>query len=114
MRLLEKYNWPGNVRELENAVLHAVSLSDNTIYPEHLPVRIREFEFIADGSRADIDRVEQDGDWQTLADMEAEYVIKVLRSTGNNKQAASRILNIDRKTLSRIANRHGSADNGQP
>jgi DNA-binding NtrC family response regulator len=114
MRLLEKYNWPGNVRELENAVLHAVSLSDNTIYPEHLPVRIRDFEFIADGSRADIDRAEQNGDWLTLAEMEAEYVIKVLRSTGNNKQAASRILNIDRKTLSRIANRHGSADNGQP
>jgi DNA-binding NtrC family response regulator len=104
--LLENYDWPGNVRELENAVLHAVSLSDDTIYPEHLPMRIRESR-----PNPNIGSLSLNGDsediqtWVTLAEMEADYVAKVLKHTGNNKQAAARILNIDRKTLTRIATR---------
>jgi len=105
--LLENYDWPGNVRELENAVLHAASLSDQNIYPDHLPVRIRESSRDA-GSFALKDESDDPQKWVTLAEMEAEYVAKVLRHTGNNKQAASRLLNIDRKTLTRIANRTGS------
>ncbi|MFN2393743.1 MAG: sigma 54-interacting transcriptional regulator, partial [Pyrinomonadaceae bacterium] len=31
---LNKYEWQGNVRELENAVLRAVSMCDDIIYPE--------------------------------------------------------------------------------
>jgi DNA-binding NtrC family response regulator len=104
--LLERYDWPGNVRELENAVLHAISLSDSIIYPEHLPARIREFARSTDGTGAVHENSTGAQErWLTLAEMEAEYVAKVLEFTGNNKQAASRILNIDRKTLSRIANR---------
>ncbi|MCA1625630.1 MAG: helix-turn-helix domain-containing protein [Acidobacteria bacterium] len=40
--------------------------------------------------------------------MEAKYVAQVLSSTGGNKQAAARILNIDRKTLTRIVNQSKS------
>jgi DNA-binding NtrC family response regulator len=104
--LMENYEWPGNVRELENAVLHAVSLSDDTIYPEHLPLRLRESR-----PNRNIGSLSLNGDaediqnWVTLAEMEADYVAKVLNHTGNNKQAAARILNIDRKTLTRIASR---------
>src|SRR5213594_1508127 len=106
VEMLERYDWPGNVRELENAVLHAVSLSDNLICPEHLPVRIRQFQPVRNG-RSEVTDISTIGDqqWMTLAEMEADYVVRVLESTGNNKQAASRILNIDRKTLSRIATR---------
>jgi DNA-binding NtrC family response regulator len=109
--LLENYDWPGNVRELENAILRAASLSDETIYPDHLPARIRE-------SSRDIASLmtPEEGEsiqkWGTLAEMETEYVAKVLKHTGNNKQAASRILNIDRKTLTRIANRIAPAGDG--
>lgn len=108
---LERYDWPGNVRELENAVLHAVSLSDNLIYPEHLPARIREFQ-LGSNNRTDSSDAVSNGEqrWSTLAEMETDYVTKVLESTGNNKQAASRILNIDRKTLSRIAGRSANSD----
>ena len=60
------------------------------------------------GSFALKDESDDPQKWVTLAEMEAEYVAKVLRHTGNNKQAASRLLNIDRKTLTRIANRTGS------
>ena len=109
--LLENYEWPGNVRELENAVLHAVSLSDDTIYPEHLPLRISESR-----PNPNIGSLSLNGDgddiqkWVTLAEVEADYVAKVLKHTGNNKQAAARILNIDRKTLTRIATRIPNRD----
>lgn len=103
--ILQQYDWPGNIRELENAVLHAISLSDDIIYPEHLPARVR---FSGDAASPEADapkRTGADQKWLTLADMEQKYVSKVLAQAGGNKQAASRILNIDRKTLARIINR---------
>ncbi len=41
--ILESYNWPGNVRELSNAMEEAVSSAQNesTLFPIHLPPRIR-------------------------------------------------------------------------
>jgi ActR/RegA family two-component response regulator len=92
-------------------MLHAISLSDGTIYPEHLPKKIRDVQDASNGSGAVGDlTVNEDERWMTLAEMETNYVLKVLKSTGNNKQAASRILNIDRKTLSRIAGRSPSSE----
>lgn len=106
MEMLQSYQWPGNIRELENAVLHAVSLSDDIIYPEHLPARIQsggELPPADSGKRAEA--AEHETQLLPLAEMEQNYVEQVLAHTGGNKQAASRILNIDRKTLSRIINR---------
>ncbi len=102
--LLQGYHWEGNVRELENAILHAVSLADDIVNPEHLPARIRDFrKAAAFPSAAGAEIVENDGKgWKTLAEKETEYANKVLDHTGGNKQAAARLLNIDRKTLSRI------------
>lgn len=109
--VLQNYEWPGNIRELENAVLHAVSLSDDIIYPEHLPKRV--IGGIGAGSNVDPDvgndlltdgsRVQEK--FLPLAEMERAYVSKVLAHSGGNKQAASRILEIDRKTLARIVGR---------
>ncbi len=107
LNLFEKYNWQGNVRELENAVLHAVSLCDEVIYPEHLPLRIQMFE--KDSTALTELRVDAtpsaNEKWQTLAEMEEKYVSQVLAATDGNKQAAARLLNIDRKTLTRILKR---------
>lgn len=44
--------------------------------------------------------------WPPLADIERVYVAQVLRHTRGNKQAAARILNVDRKTLDRMIKRH--------
>jgi DNA-binding NtrC family response regulator len=107
MEMLINYEWRGNIRELENAVLHAVSMSDDIIYPENLPLRIRNFSDCQttpteiNESSASVKRP-----WQTLAEVEATYIAEVLSSTGGNKQAAARILDINRKTLTRNLNRN--------
>jgi DNA-binding NtrC family response regulator len=105
---LTSYGWPGNVRELENAVLHAISLSDGEIHPEHLPVRIRGLESAGvashDGMPVPANTPHADS-FLSLAEMEEQYVVRVLEHTGGNKQAAARLLNIDRKTLGRIIDR---------
>ena len=109
LEMLKKYNWQGNVRELENAVLHAVSLSDEVVYPEHLPTRIQNFSKSAQADeiteQTGVAPQKEDGKWLSLAEMEEKYVAQVLAHTGGNKQAAARLLDIDRKTLTRIINR---------
>jgi two-component system response regulator AtoC len=108
LEAMQNYDWPGNIRELENAVLHAVSLGDDIIYPEHLPVRV------LSGSTSETwagqpDTKASGHEWLELAEMEQRYVEQVLAHSGGNKQAASRILNIDRKTLARIVARKRSS-----
>lgn len=109
LEMLKKYSWQGNIRELENAVLHAVSLSDDVVYPEHLPARIRYFNEVLSAQLTETPeeskQQKRDDEWLSLAEMEEKYVAQVLSHTGGNKQAAARLLNIDRKTLTRIINR---------
>lgn len=45
-------------------------------------------------------------DWVTLSEIEGRYVARVLEHTRGNKQAAARLLSIDRKTLDRMIKRH--------
>ena len=45
-------------------------------------------------------------DWVTLAEIEGRYVARVLEHTRGNKQAAARVLSVDRKTLDRMIKRH--------
>lgn len=106
MDMLITYEWRGNVRELENAVLHAVSMSDDIIYPENLPLRIRNYgDCQTPPTETARPSASANRHWQTLAEVEANYIAEVLSSTGGNKQAAARILDINRKTLTRTMNR---------
>ena len=41
-----------------------------------------------------------------LSTVEGRYVVRVLSHTGGNKQAAARVLEVDRKTLDRMIKRH--------
>ena len=112
LSMLQKYHWSGNIRELEYAVLHAASVSDNIIYPEHLPARVTYFNENAAVSSEPLPTATQrgDGEWLPLADVEKNYVAEVLAHTGGNKQAAARLLRIDRKTLARILKRNDTEE----
>ena len=109
LEVLEKYPWPGNIRELENAVVRAAAMCDGTIRPQDLPERVRDYreenvdvaenQTVSDSEQA----VEE---WPSLAEIEGRYVAKVLAHTGGNKQAAARLLGVDRKTLDRMIKRH--------
>jgi DNA-binding NtrC family response regulator len=116
IQILEGYNWPGNIRELENAVVRAAALCDQVVTPEDLPERIRNFHHLPSDSGAKTRtpaRAEED--WPSLAELEGRYVKRVLAHTGGNKQAAARILGVDRKTLQRMLKRHTqNSDNDAP
>ena len=45
-------------------------------------------------------------EWVPLSEIEGRYVEQVLKHTGGNKQAAARVLAVDRKTLDRMIKRH--------
>ncbi|HEU4509367.1 MAG TPA: sigma-54 dependent transcriptional regulator [Pyrinomonadaceae bacterium] len=96
LTLLTRYNWPGNLRELEQAVVCAVSICEETVQVKDLPQRVRAAE--GNGSAGE--------EWVTLSKIEGRYVARVLEHTRGNKQAAARVLAIDRKTLDRMIKRH--------
>ncbi|MDQ3744340.1 MAG: helix-turn-helix domain-containing protein, partial [Acidobacteriota bacterium] len=43
----------------------------------------------------------------SLSELEGRHIARVLAHTGGNKQAAARLLGIDRTTLQRMIKRHG-------
>jgi len=116
LQLLEQYPWPGNIRELENAVVRAAAMCDGTIRIPDLPERVREYrpEMTA-GVDLTVRPAEKNSgggreplvtDWVPLSEVEARYVAQVLEHTRGNKQAAARLLGVDRKTLDRMIKRH--------
>jgi transcriptional regulator with GAF, ATPase, and Fis domain len=110
LQLLEQYAWPGNIRELENAVVRAVALCDRIVRPEDLPERIRNCRNetplqTAQETNAPRESV-ADEELLPLAVVERRHVERVLARTGGNKQAAARLLGIDRTTLQRMVKRH--------
>ena len=127
LELLESYAWPGNIRELENAVVRAAALCEHTVRPEDLPERIRragdmlrhqqpttaahapsrqESAARADEAPGRFAREGGADEWVTLSEVEGHYVRRVLEHTRGNKQAAARLLGVDRKTLQRMIQRH--------
>lgn len=113
LTLLERYNWPGNIRELENTVVHAVAMCDGAILPKDLPQNVREYSgrIMEEENGNSIEETmngvdEANEEWVPLSEIEGRYVAKVLGHTRGNKQAAARVLRVDRKTLDRMIKRH--------
>jgi len=93
---LMEYPWPGNVRELENAIEHAVSMArKETITVEDLPP------FLTEGESSEALLAQAAQKQYTAAELEREYIKKILDYTRGNKVRAAEILGMDRKTLYR-------------
>jgi DNA-binding NtrC family response regulator len=115
VQMIEDYAWPGNIRELENAIVRAAALCDQIVRPEDLPERIRNFfseNAPAQVSAAAPTQEGRDEGLLTLAELERRHVERVLAHTGGNKQAASRILGVDRTTLQRMVKRYNLESSG--
>jgi DNA-binding NtrC family response regulator len=88
LAVLRNYYWPGNVRELQNVVQRLIVMAEgNAIDVPDLPSLMR-FSALPSG-----------GLKRTLAEVEADYIKRVLASVDGNKTIAAEILGIDRKTL---------------
>jgi DNA-binding NtrC family response regulator len=112
IQLLERYDWPGNIRELENAIVRAAALCDQSIRPEDLPERVRNFsqtpviEPAPQAQQSDGKPEDEEEVLLSLAEVESRHIFRVLAHTGGNKQAAARVLGIDRTTLQRKLERY--------
>jgi len=90
LALLVEYEFPGNVRELANTIERAVIVSaGKRIEADDLPESIR--------VAVRVQRRREKP--QSLAEVEAEYVVEILAAAKGNKTEAARILGISRKNL---------------
>lgn len=97
---LARYSWPGNVRELEHVIERAIALTPYPIItPEDLPETIRTAP-IQDQARA--------RGWDTLQNMEKNYILRVLEAHDQDQDKAAAILGIHRKTLFRKLRQYGN------
>ncbi|MDD2490617.1 MAG: sigma-54 dependent transcriptional regulator [Bacteroidales bacterium] len=93
IEMLQNHHWPGNVRELENTIMQAIVMSKNDVLEvENIKINPR----VVEGSeRETLDNAPL----RSLAEIEKDYIKRVLNEVKWNKIEASRILEITRPTL---------------
>jgi formate hydrogenlyase transcriptional activator len=94
MNALVNWPWPGNVRELENFIERSVILSQGSALRAPL-TELRSEAVEASGG--------------TLAEMEREYIIRILRETNGVISAAAARLGMPRTTLNAMMRKLGIA-----
>jgi len=99
LALLTAYAWPGNVRELEHAIERAVILTQNpTLLAGDLPP---ELQAPAGGKPV------QDAQVLPLREVERRHLLFALERAKGNRKRAAEWLGVTRRTLYRMAARHG-------
>jgi two-component system, NtrC family, response regulator AtoC len=93
--MLLAYHWPGNVRELMNVLERGIALCQGELIAEDdLPPQVRDHR-PSDFLGAAVARR------MTLAELEREFIERVLEDEAGNKTRAAQRLGLDRKTLYR-------------
>jgi DNA-binding NtrC family response regulator len=101
---LVEYSWPGNIRQLRSVIERAVAFSDHPeISLDDLPEDIRHAAQSATLTHSAGERK------LTLAQVEREYILEVLRRSGGNKSQAAEWLDVPRRTLYRRLEEYGVA-----
>ena len=91
IKWLHEHNWPGNVRELENVVERAATLAKGRVITRD-DLRIE----FTPGSTGEL------GVRPSLAEVESQYIRRILDEVRGDKRAAARILGISVRTLQRM------------
>jgi len=90
--------------------VRAAAMCDGTIRVQDLPERVRNYRpELATPLVSKTEPEKRTGapqEWPSLAEVEGRYVAQLLEHTRGNKQAAARLLGVDRKTLDRMIKRH--------
>ncbi len=105
--LLVAYHWPGNVRELMNVLERGIALCQGElIADEDLPPQVREkrpADFLGAAVALRM----------TLAELERQFIERVLDDEAGNKTRAAQRLGLDRKTLYRKLDEYAKSDGSQ-
>jgi DNA-binding NtrC family response regulator len=91
VKWLHEHTWPGNVRELENVVERAATLAKGHVITRD-DLRIE----FTPGSSNEL------GVRPSLAEVESQYIRRILDEVRGDKRAAARILGISVRTLQRM------------
>ena len=91
LKWLHDHSWPGNVRELENVVERAATLAKGRVITRD-DLRIE----FTPGSTDEL------GVRPSLAEVESQYIRRILEEVRGDKRAAARILGISVRTLQRM------------
>jgi len=89
LRALQGYSWPGNIRELRNVLERVALAARNDVLADHrLRFNVQVQQYLACM-----------GQFQTLAEMERNYIQQVLHKERGRVQSAARKLGIARSSL---------------
>ena len=107
LKALEAYDWPGNVRELENIIERAVALCEG----DHIDLRDLAPQVTSPHGALMLAEEALAKGW-TAAEVEREYIQRVLRETKGNKVQAAGVLGFTRGTLYRKLEKYRIAQQG--
>ncbi len=106
--IFNHYKWSGNVRELENTIERMCVLENSsTLTTDHIPekILIKNDEFTLPKNNY-ISYTFRDAKQMVINQFEKDYVMSVLKESGNNISKAAKTAGMDRANFKKILNKY--------